>query len=538
VSLLELLTRHSEGRLSKIWLTSLASGFLGATSIAVAAIATAGDRLEPSLVLGLVFLAGLALMFICSRWAARALIEAFEEIQRHFRDELAAGLRRAPLRRVEVFSEQYGRAIGDLTFISAVSTQLVMLISHGAFLIGVTFIIGVISAKALLIWLVTCAMITAWLLPKLRDVGEGQAEQSSMGWALHANIDELLDGFKQLKLDPESEAWIARDILDGSRAFYSGQAGLSTKANRVFTVSAALFFVVGMGRTVFALPDTTFGLAPQVSYNILIMLSLAIGPLFGFLQTLPVMTRVEVSSRAVIDVLEQLTELRGDASGSPRTEFEIIELQGLQFRYEAAGSETTAESGFVVGPITLSIRRGELVLVTGGNGSGKTTLMKMLLGLYPCEGLLRCDGQVVTEHGFAGYRELFSSIFAEPFSFDRLYGLDVERERVEALLERFGILDVVQFDGQRFGHLKLSSGQRMRLAMVVALLEDRPICVFDEWTANQDPETTWMYYDTLLPELLSAGKTVVAVSHDDRFFSRADHLIALERGQVVIDRFK
>ena len=73
----------------------------------------------------------------------------------------------------------------------------------------------------------------------------------------------------------------------------------------------------------------------------------------------------------------------------------------------------------------------------------------------------------------------------------------------------------------------------MRLAMVVALLEDRPICVFDEWTANQDPETTRWYYDTLLPELLAAGKTVIAVSHDQRFFDRASLLVRMERGEIV-----
>ena len=84
-----------------------------------------------------------------------------------------------------------------------------------------------------------------------------------------------------------------------------------------------------------------------------------------------------------------------------------------------------------------------------------------------------------------------------------------------------------------FSTTKLSRGQRKRLALVTAYLEDRPIYLFDEWAADQDPMFRKIFYQRLLPELKSRGKTVVAVTHDDRYFAVADQVIKLEEGKVV-----
>ena len=84
-----------------------------------------------------------------------------------------------------------------------------------------------------------------------------------------------------------------------------------------------------------------------------------------------------------------------------------------------------------------------------------------------------------------------------------------------------------------FSTTRLSRGQRKRLALVTAYLEDRPIYLFDEWAADQDPLFRRVFYQRLLPELKRRGKTVVAVTHDDRYFDAADQLIKLEEGKVV-----
>lgn len=531
--IVELFRAHGQERFGRIIATAVAGGVLGAGTVGVANLASSGEQTGGSLWLGLGFLAALAVMFVCNRFSARATVEVFEDIQHHLRGELSGGLRGAPLGVIEQLGDDRGRALSDLTFVSTVITQLVNVIQQAAFVLSVTFVVATISGKALLIWLVTCAAVAKWLVPGLKRLGALQAKQSGFGGAYHSGIEELLDGFKQVKLDPRAGDLLVADIHAAGAALYEGHVEVAVETDRVYLVANVIFFTLGFGISIFA-PASTIGLGPAQGYEMVILLAVALGPLFGLLQALPVVAKAESSLAAIAEVIERLGQVDDAASGEPGGAVEAIALKDLRYTYPA--SRDGEGDGFTVGPVDLTLRRGELTFVTGGNGSGKTTLMKMLLGLYPTAGVIEWDGQPVRRGRLARYRGLFTAIFGGQFLFDRLYGVDAGRDQVEALLERFGIADVVAYDGEHFGHLELSSGQRMRLAMVVALLEDRPICLFDEWTANQDPETTWMYYETLLPELTAQGKMVIAVSHDDRFFDRADHLIRLERGRVVVDQ--
>ncbi|MCB1035646.1 MAG: cyclic peptide export ABC transporter, partial [Acidobacteria bacterium] len=80
--------------------------------------------------------------------------------------------------------------------------------------------------------------------------------------------------------------------------------------------------------------------------------------------------------------------------------------------------------------------------------------------------------------------------------------------------------------------------QRKRLALVTALLEDRPVYLFDEWAADQDPEFKEVFYHQLLPELKARGKTAIVISHDDRYYDVADRVVKLDTGRVVSDHRK
>ena len=78
----------------------------------------------------------------------------------------------------------------------------------------------------------------------------------------------------------------------------------------------------------------------------------------------------------------------------------------------------------------------------------------------------------------------------------------------------------------------LVTGQRKRLALIVALLEDKPIYVFDEWAADQDAEFRQRFYEQIIPDLVARGKTVIAVTHDDRWFHKCDQLLKLDYGKL------
>jgi ABC-type siderophore export system fused ATPase/permease subunit len=175
------------------------------------------------------------------------------------------------------------------------------------------------------------------------------------------------------------------------------------------------------------------------------------------------------------------------------------------------------------------------VFLVGGNGSGKSTALKLISGLYrPDSGGIRVDGVEVTDLTLQAYREMFTCIFTDFHLFERLYGLEhVDADQVAMLLRHMGLEEKVTFADGRFSTQDLSTGQRKRLAMVVALLEQRDIYLFDEWAADQDSWYRDVFYKVLLPALKRTGKTVIAVTHDDRYWGTADRCITLDAGEIV-----
>jgi len=192
---------------------------------------------------------------------------------------------------------------------------------------------------------------------------------------------------------------------------------------------------------------------------------------------------------------------------------------------------------FELGPVSLALRAGEIVYLVGGNGSGKTTLAKLIAGLYePERGQVLLDGEPVGGEaaGWDQYREQFSAVFTDFHLFDRLLGLEPALEaRGRELLAALDLAHKVQIEGGRFSTTELSRGQQMRLALLVACLEDRPVCVFDEWAADQDPVYKEVFYARILPELKARGKALLVVTHDDRYFHLADRVLKLEGGRLV-----
>jgi putative pyoverdin transport system ATP-binding/permease protein len=176
-----------------------------------------------------------------------------------------------------------------------------------------------------------------------------------------------------------------------------------------------------------------------------------------------------------------------------------------------------------------------MLFIVGGNGSGKSTLLRILTGLYHSQsGSITMDGTLISQETAVWYRSHFAVVFSEYHLFDRLYGLgNVPAERVNEMLQLMQLTDKTAYKNGRFTSLDLSHGQRKRLALLVALLEDRPILVLDEWAADQDPPFRRFFYEELLPQLKQQGKAIVAVTHDDKYFDRADRVVKMEYGEFV-----
>lgn len=509
--------------------TTTLAGILTALVVVVISRATAEGTAYETKGLAIAFLVLLALMYQVRRYASRGTIDAFEDVQLGLRQELAQALARAPLRVLEEREALEAAVTDEIIHLSNTVRAWVYSLQHVVLIVSCGVIISFLSMKAMLIWVFCIAAVALVMWADRSSARSLFHSADTHSRELHGKISDLLYAAKQIKLDTALGDEMLGQIRVLARDRYALGARAVISSRRVSTNAVAAFFIAGSGVAAFTSADG-LGVGPEIGYQLVAMFAIAMDPVLGLLEDLEVLRHANAAAGRLLATLEALKpESMGASHRAYPIKFANIQFMGVTFHYQST-------KGPGVGPINFEITPGQLILVTGGNGSGKTTLIKLLTGLYtPDEGALCLDGIPVGPDAMESYRSLFTGIFSDQHLFRRLYGLyGVDPATVQEGLVRFGIEDVTRFDGESFSSLDLSSGQRMRLAMVVALLEKRPICVFDEWTACQDPAMTRYYYDVVLPTLVREGKTVIAISHDHRFFDRADLLLRMENGHLHI----
>lgn len=371
-------------------------------------------------------------------------------------------------------------------------------------------------------------------LRAIRHLRQASGEQDR----LFGHFRSMLDGAKELRLNGKKRQLFGRGVLGQSIDLVRRERSLGM-AIFVAASSWGNFLIYAfIGLVLFVLvgdvPDRG-----RILTGYAVLFIYMITPLEILLMNVPRANLAKVSARRIDEVIQALD------NGQPRStvvalppqhqaapELLRLQLSGVLHRYY----HEQHDEFFTMGPIDLSFTPGEVVFLVGGNGSGKTTLAKLLVGLYvPQEGAILWNGSAVDDANRDAYRQLFSTVFSDFHLFDQLLeggrpGLDAEANR---LLERLQLQHVVQVKGGAFTTRALSQGQRKRLALVVAALEDRPFMVFDEWAADQDPLFKEVFYREILPELKAQGKAVLVISHDDRYFDQADVLLSLENGQLT-----
>jgi putative ATP-binding cassette transporter len=263
-----------------------------------------------------------------------------------------------------------------------------------------------------------------------------------------------------------------------------------------------------------------------------------ISPLSIILNTVPTLGRAYIAAEKIKSLGLSLTNHPQESlapAPASRNSWQRLDLVGVTHVYHHDGGLDE----FYLGPLDLSFHPGELVFLIGGNGSGKTTLAKLLIGLYEPEGgEIHLDGRAVTIDNRDDYRQHFSVVFSDFYLFENLFGLDAESVRSQGTeyLTKLQLDQKVKIDNGKFSTIELSQGQRKRMALLTAYLEDRSIYVFDEWASDQDPMFKEIFYHQLLPELKARGKTVIVITHDDRYYDLADRVIKLESGQLQYDK--
>lgn len=388
-----------------------------------------------------------------------------------------------------------------------------------------------------LLALLACVWLVLLATRRARDLFTVARDEED---TLIGHFKSATDGIKELKLNRLRRARFLDNDLEGSASLLRR---LQVRAMRLFAVTDVLsqftLFVV-LGLIVMVLPSF-LEVTPSLVTSFALTMTFLTMPFQNLLHRLPDLLRGAVAIGKLDRMKLALLEHKESTSAKTLVNVDhpertisrgcLVELDQVTYGYRCAGEGP----GFNLGPVTMRLRPGQITYLTGGNGSGKSTVAKLISGLYvPNNGRVRLDGQIIEPSQREWYRQHFSAVFADFHLFDRCLERDGRHRdsEVRHYLKVLGLDKKVTVEEGRLSTLQLSQGQRKRLALLGAWLEDRPVHVFDEWAADQEPEFRETFYHQILPTLQEQGKTVLVITHDDRYFHLADQLLKLDYGQV------
>jgi putative ATP-binding cassette transporter len=517
-----------------ILIGSIAAGVVsGLSGAALLALINSGLQ-EPQAASGLVWsfagLCGLVLVggVFSETWLARLGQNSVYDL----RIELARRILATPLDRLQALGRHRLMATltDDIASIAQVHSMLPTLCIDCAGLVGALGYLGWLSWRCLLLalgFMLAGVLLFEWLqstalknLRRARDLNDRLFDQ----------FRALTEGVKELQLhQARRRRFLEQDLrgtTDGIRRSYNRGIGRLILA----TQGGNLLFYVLIGVMLF-IPPQVMTISPAALSGYVLGILYMMNPLADLMHAWPEIGRARIAEQKIAELQLQLhAEDRPEVPAAAPVP-QRLELIGVEREY----SRTQEPRPFRLGPIDLSIEAGELLFLAGGNGSGKTTLCLVIAGLYtPDRGRIVLGENEVGAGTLEAYRQSFAAVFSDAWLFETLSAEPTPETlfKAQLLLRRFDLDGKVRIDQDRFSSLDLSQGQRKRLALLSAYLDDRPFYLFDEWAADQDPEFKELFYRVLLPELKARGKTVLVISHDEQYFSVADRMVRLIDGRI------
>lgn len=536
---LRLLRADSPRELRNILAISCLAGLANAVLLglvnSVAELAALGEPigLQPAVL----FLNAAAVYFLAQRTSLLRANAFFEARLGELRLRLADKIRRSELRILESIGrgELYTKVAQETNHLSQAFPVLLTAAQNGCLMLFCLLYIATLSLVAFLVIgaMIALALLGYWvqrqsLVQRLEQVTAGEGEMLD-------SLGHFLDGFQEVRLNADRSDDLMAHFTAVVTRLRDLVIGIGDTWVGLFLFSSAFGYLL-LGTIGFVLPAFHSGYT-DVIYKLTAAALFCIGPITSISSVAPIYTKAMVGLDQVFRLEEVLDARSQDlvdstAKAADFSGFREIACREITFSYR----DEDGRPLFTSGPWDLNLRRGEVLFLVGGNGCGKSTALKLLCGLYhPDEGWITVDGARVERAQLQSYRELFAAVFSDFHLFRRLHGLEgVSPDMVRRHLERLELHEKVDVVDGHFTHLDLSTGQRKRLAMVVTLLEDREVLIFDEWAADQESRFREVFYLELLPELKARGKTVVVVTHDDRYFHACDRLVKLDLGSIVM----
>lgn len=345
--------------------------------------------------------------------------------------------------------------------------------------------------------------------------------------------DDVMKGFKKLKLSFFRTENLMNKFLTPNR----DQAGkLDFNVSYVFLsinlISQYGLYVV-IATILFLLPEWGLLNRSDVIAYVVIILFIS-GPINNLINLQQTYTRFLVANKRIKAFLKDF-EIDDDIELQPEvinTSFKNMQFRDINFLY----NDDTNDSKFALGPINLTITKGETIFIVGGNGSGKSTFINTLTGLYKPS-----KGQILLNDIESKSVQEIQNLMAVVFTDDHIFSHNYENYTIEGnseyaqLLKLMELDKIIQDDKESSARRKFSKGQSKRMSLIFALMEKKPILVLDEWAADQDPYFRKFFYEQLMPKLKAEGKTIIAVTHDDAYFHLADRIVKFNYGKIEND---
>ena len=539
MSFFRLVRREMESSLERLVFIAALGGISTASILAaVNAGAQSADSGKPSLWAAALFIIALLLFVKTQNYILVTTTAEIEGIIHKVRLRLMDKVRHSELLPLDAIgrAEIVAAVTKETAILTQASNAFAFVAQGGVLIFFVGIYVAYLSLLAFALSVIIVGVAAVVFHARTRQLTLAQRQAADWENRLYNRLMDLLDGFKEVRLNSPRSEDLYLDVVEVSRtaANIKIRSQAETFRRMIFLQSAMYAMLGTIVFVVPALSDTVGGGSITKTITALVFV---IGACFGLVQSIPLLAAANMAA----DRVEQLeAKLQATIAvpqiGVPHapTRFDQITMRNVVFRYTERSSETV----FQVGPVDFTLRAGELVFISGGNGSGKSTFLRVLSSLYkPDAGEITFDGIRVNDETRESYRQLITAVFVDYHLFQRLYGIPgPDPAEVEALLELFRLQDKTRLKDREFETLDLSTGQRKRLALVVSLLEKRPILLLDEWAADQDPEFRRKFYFELLPALNRAGKTVVVISHDDRYLEELDlpaRRLRMDEGRFV-----
>ncbi len=454
-----------------------------------------------------------------------------EEAINRMRTELMDHIHRCELTTIEKIGREriFTTMNKEMQTISNAS-QLFVIVGQASILILFTAIyIASLSLVAVTIIVLCVAFGVTIHLRRAREIRHQLRTAFDREKDLVSKLTDILDGFKETKLNRIRARELKQEYSNSSTAVTESQLNIQVLYANDAVISEVSFYL-GIGAVAFLVPllSTVY---PDVVIKVTTATLFLMGPINSVVGGMPTLAATNAAAKNIMALEAELKAARGEVFATePLTSFNEIKLQQLSFEHRS----TPGERVFGVGPIEMTIKQGQTVFITGGNGSGKTTFIRLLTGLYrPTSGRILVDGNVMENSDLDSYRDLFTAVFSDFHLFNYLYGTpEFDQHEADKWLKIMEMDGKVHIRDKTFSTIELSGGQRKRLALLGCVLENRPIYIFDEWAADQDPYFREKFYMEILPLLKARNQTVIAITHDDKFFDMADVHLKMTDGQL------